>query len=49
LHAAHGYLTDSFLRSESNKRVDKYGGSAENRCRFALELIDIILEYFKPC
>lgn len=48
LHGAHGYLVDSFLRSESNKRTDFYGGSAENRCRFALELIDIILEYFKP-
>ena len=48
LHGAHGYLVDSFLRSESNKRNDEYGGSAENRCRFALYLIDIILEYFKP-
>ncbi len=31
-----------------NKRTDKYGGSAENRCRFAIELIDIALEVFKP-
>ena len=43
LHGAHGYLIDEFLKSWSNKRTDKYGGSAENRCRFALELIDIAL------
>ena len=48
LHGAHGYLIDEFLRSASNKRTDQYGGSAENRCRFCLELMDIALEYYKP-
>ena len=28
LHGANGYLIDNFLRSVSNKRTDKYGGSA---------------------
>lgn len=36
IHGAHGYLVDSFIRSETNKRTDQYGGSPENRCRFAL-------------
>jgi 2,4-dienoyl-CoA reductase-like NADH-dependent reductase (Old Yellow Enzyme family) len=37
LHAAHGYLFNSFLSPLSNHRTDKYGGSFENRARFLLE------------
>lgn len=48
IHGAHGYLVDQFIRSESNKRTDQYGGSAENRVRFALQLIDIACEIFPP-
>ena len=48
LHGANGYLIDEFLRSESNKRTDEYGGTPEKRTRYCLELIDIALEYFKP-
>lgn len=40
LHGAHGYFIDQFFEPCSNKRTDEYGGSIENRCRFALELID---------
>ncbi|ORX94234.1 FMN-linked oxidoreductase [Basidiobolus meristosporus CBS 931.73] len=40
LHAANGYLVTQFLEQHSNKRTDNYGGSIENRIRFALEIID---------
>ncbi len=40
IHGANGYLVDQFLRDGSNHRTDAYGGSVENRCRFALELVD---------
>jgi 2,4-dienoyl-CoA reductase-like NADH-dependent reductase (Old Yellow Enzyme family)/thioredoxin reductase len=41
VHGAHGYLVADFLSSRLNKRTDKYGGSLENRARFALELIEV--------
>ena len=37
LHFAHGYLANSFLSPLANQRTDAYGGSFDNRARFALE------------
>lgn len=44
IHAANGYLIDQFINSNCNKRTDEYGGSIENRARFALEIVDAITE-----
>ena len=38
LHGANGYLIDQFLNTASNQRTDKWGGSVENRIRFAVEV-----------
>ena len=42
IHAAHGYLINQFLSPLANKRTDRYGGSRENRMRFALEVTDAV-------
>ena len=42
IHGANGYLVDQFLQSSTNKRTDEYGGSIENRARFALEVADAV-------
>jgi len=42
VHGAHGYLIGQFLSPESNHRTDEYGGSFENRTRFALEVVDAV-------
>jgi N-ethylmaleimide reductase len=38
IHGANGYLIDQFLRSNSNKRTDEYGGNKENRIRLLIEI-----------
>lgn len=38
IHAAHGYLLHEFLSPVANQRTDEYGGSLENRMRFAIEV-----------
>jgi len=42
VHGAHGYLVDQFLWEGTNQREDEYGGSLENRARFAVEIVEAI-------
>ena len=45
IHAVHeGYLLDQFTLPYVNKRTDEYGGSMENRYRFAIEIVQAIKE-----
>ncbi|PNP49020.1 hypothetical protein THARTR1_10231 [Trichoderma harzianum] len=44
IHGANGYLIDQFLQDNCNKRSDLWGGSIENRARFALEITSAIVE-----
>lgn len=44
IHAANGYLIDQFLRDNTNKRSDAYGGEIKNRARFLFEVVEAILE-----
>ncbi len=48
IHAAHGYLIAQFLSPYSNHRTDEYGGSFENRARFALAVIQNVREKVGP-
>ena len=43
IQGAHGYLVDSFLQDTSNQRSDMWGGSIENRCRFALDIVKAVV------
>ena len=42
IHGAHGYLIHQFLSPLSNTRTDEYGGNAENRARFLMEILDVV-------
>ncbi len=43
IHGANGYLIDQFLRSNTNKRTDGYGGSKVNRIRFLIEITQAVV------
>ncbi|KAK2425699.1 12-oxophytodienoate reductase 1 [Trifolium repens] len=43
IHGAHGYLLEQFMKDKVNDRTDEYGGSLENRCRFALEVVEAVV------
>lgn len=40
LHGAHGYLIGQFLSPHHNRRMDKWGGSFDNRIRFVREIYE---------
>ncbi|MFN3383933.1 MAG: FAD-dependent oxidoreductase [Archaeoglobaceae archaeon] len=42
INAAHGWIFSQFLSPNTNKRSDEYGGSFENRIRFALEVLEAV-------
>ena len=44
IHAGHGYLIEQFFSPLTNQRTDQYGGSVENRMRFANEVIAAVRE-----
>lgn len=39
IHGGHGWLLNQFFSPYFNKRTDEYGGSLENRCRLAIEVL----------
>ena len=48
IHGGHGWLINQFLSPYFNKRTDEYGGSLQNRCRFACEVLDAVREAVGP-
>lgn len=48
IHGGHSYLICQFLSPLYNKRTDEFGGSAENRCRFAKMIIERVREQVGP-
>lgn len=44
IHGGHGWLLNQFLSPYFNKRTDEYGGSLENRCRLAIEVLKSVRE-----
>lgn len=48
IHGANGYLLDQFLTDYLNERTDDYGGSPENRVRFAVEVCEAVRHAVGP-
>ena len=46
VHVAHGYLLHEFLSPLSNRRMDEYGGSLENRMRFPIRVARAVRQAF---
>ncbi|GLQ97258.1 alkene reductase [Dyella mobilis] len=44
IHGANAYLVQQFFAPSANVRTDEYGGSIENRARFAIEVVTAIAE-----
>ena len=48
IHGGHGWLINQFLSPLFNQRTDEYGGSLENRCRLAKEILTSVREAVGP-
>ena len=48
IHGGHGWLINQFLSPLFNHREDEYGGSLENRCRFAIRVLKAVREDVGP-
>ena len=48
LHGAHGYLVSQFLSPHHNRRTDDWGGSLQNRARFALRILAAMRDKVGP-
>ncbi|MGI6010191.1 MAG: FAD-dependent oxidoreductase [Ruminococcus sp.] len=48
IHGGHGWLLNQFLSPYFNKRTDEYGGSLENRCRLAIEVLKSVRKAVGP-
>jgi 2,4-dienoyl-CoA reductase-like NADH-dependent reductase (Old Yellow Enzyme family) len=48
IHGANGYLIDQFLKSGSNLRSDRYGGTLSNRVRFLREVVAAVIDSVEP-
>ena len=48
IHGGHGWLINQFLSPLFNHRTDEYGGSLENRCRFAIRVLKAVREAVGP-
>src|SRR5215813_717785 len=48
VHGAHGYLIHEFFSPKHNFRTDEYGGSLDNRMRFAIEVLEAVRDAVGP-
>lgn len=48
IHGGHGHLIAQFLSPMTNKRIDRYGGSLENRATYAIELLEAVRKKVGP-
>ncbi len=44
IHLGHNYLLSAFLSPKLNRRADRFGGSVENRARFARQVVTVVRE-----